>query len=70
MEGDFLRVDLNAPPVRGEANRELIELLSDLFGVSRGKVRMLKGERGREKLLLIEGAVAEELEAKLDEKKR
>ncbi len=70
MEAGLLRVDLNSPPVEGGANRELVEFLADLFGVSRSKVRMLKGERSREKLMLIEGAAAEELQAALDGRKR
>jgi len=44
-----LRVRLNAPPVDGAANKALIELLADAFGVPKSRVELLAGETGREK---------------------
>jgi len=55
VEGGTLRFDLNSPPLRGEANRELVEMVSDLLGVSRSRIKITGGERGREKRLLVEG---------------
>lgn len=49
-----LRVRLNAPPVDGAANKALIELLADAFGVPKSRVELLAGETGREKRVAIE----------------
>ncbi len=44
-----LKVRLNAPPVDGKANKVLQKYLSKQFGVPRGRVTLLKGDRAREK---------------------
>ncbi|MEW6766125.1 MAG: DUF167 family protein [Pseudomonadota bacterium] len=49
-----LRVRLNAPPVDGAANKALIALLADAFGVPKSKIELLAGETGREKRVAIE----------------
>ncbi len=49
-----LRVRLNAPPVDGAANKALIELLADAFGVPKSRVELLAGETGREKRVAID----------------
>lgn len=48
-----LRVYLRAKPDGGEANRMLIEVLSEHFGVAKGKIRILKGMKSREKIVSI-----------------
>jgi len=50
---DQLKVKLIARPEKGKANRELIELLADHFGVARSRVRIVRGERSREKVIEI-----------------
>lgn len=49
-----LRIRLNAPPVDGAANKALVELLADVFGVPKSKVALLSGETGREKRVAID----------------
>ncbi|MEW6445632.1 MAG: DUF167 domain-containing protein [Pseudomonadota bacterium] len=49
-----LRVRLNAPPVDGAANKALIELLAEAFGVPKSRVALLSGETGREKRVAID----------------
>lgn len=44
---------VTAPPVKGEANKLLIELLSKEFGVNKSSVRIIKGERSRTKIIFI-----------------
>jgi uncharacterized protein (TIGR00251 family) len=56
MRGDDLLVRLNAAPVDGAANAELIELLADAFGVPRRSVEIVSGERSRQKRVRITGA--------------
>ena len=50
-----LHVQIAAPPVRGKANRELIEFLSDILGVSRGRLSIEKGHTSRRKVIAVEG---------------
>ena len=56
--GDRLRVAVTAPPVDGEANAAVIDALADAFGVRRGAVTIVRGERGRRKTVRVEGAAA------------
>ena len=56
MRGDALLVRLNAAPVDGAANAELIEVLADAFGVSKRSVEILSGDRSRQKRVRITGA--------------
>lgn len=51
-----VKVQLNAPPVDGEANAELISLVAKLLGVRKSDVAIVSGERGKRKRLLIRGA--------------
>lgn len=48
-----LEVRVSAPPERGKANERVIELLAKHYGVSKSRVRILKGERAREKVVEI-----------------
>ena len=64
--GSILRVKIAAPAVDGKANEELCDYLSDFFDVKRSNVLLRKGERGREKTIVIRGRTEEELEEVLD----
>jgi uncharacterized protein len=50
-----LHVWLTSAPVEGMANRELIALLADRYGVARSRVRIVSGRASRRKLLEILG---------------
>ena len=62
-----LVVRLKAPPVDGAANEALIGLLAKRLGVPRRAVRIVTGERARQKGVLIEGLTAAELRDRLGE---
>jgi uncharacterized protein len=62
---DALLVRLNAAPVDGAANSELIEVLSDALGVPRRAVSITVGERSRRKTLLIRGLSADEVASRI-----
>jgi len=47
------KVYLTAPPVEGKANEALIELLAEHFGVKKRQVRLVRGEKGRDKTVEI-----------------
>ena len=53
LQDDRFRVRVTAPPVDGQANIHLRELLATLFGVARSQVTLLSGETGRDKRLRI-----------------
>lgn len=60
-----LLVRLNAAPVEGAANAELIEVLADALGVPRRAVSITVGERSRRKTVLIRGLSADEVASKI-----
>ena len=57
--GGALKVSLAAPPVEGEANTALCELLAKRLGVPKRAVRIVRGERGKSKTVRIEGVSAQ-----------
>jgi uncharacterized protein len=56
--GDALKIRLQAPPVEGKANQALVNFLSETLLVSRSQIRILSGEKSRNKRIRIEGATA------------
>jgi hypothetical protein len=50
-----LLVRLNAPPVEGAANDELIQVLARATGVPKRAITIVSGERSRSKRVAIEG---------------
>ena len=49
----LIKIYLTAAPVKGKANKELIKLLAGELGISKSGIRILKGERRKEKVLEI-----------------
>lgn len=66
IRADALLVRLNAAPVEGAANAELIEVLADALGVPRRAVSIVAGERSRRKTVLIRGLSADEVASKIN----
>ena len=62
---NLIRVKLNSPPVDGKANEECIRLFSKALGVPKSAITIVKGERGRQKRLAIEGLSNEDVIARL-----
>ncbi|WP_442918243.1 DUF167 domain-containing protein [Magnetococcus sp. PR-3] len=54
-QGDHLKIALNAPPVDGAANKALCGFLAKQFGVAKGQVCIVRGEKSREKQLALHG---------------
>ena len=52
-------VRLNAAPVDGAANAELVDVLSDALGVPRRSVTLESGERSRSKRVRVLGVTVE-----------
>ncbi|MGE5407754.1 MAG: DUF167 domain-containing protein [Syntrophothermus sp.] len=65
FEDGILQARVAAPPVDGRANRALCRLIAKRAGVAPSRVRVLRGERSRQKLVGIEGAEEQALLAAL-----
>ena len=53
LHGGRLKMRIAAPPLEGRANEALIDFLAQRLGLSRSKLRVLKGLQGRAKLVEI-----------------
>ncbi len=59
-----LKIAVTAPPVDGEANAAVIELLAKRLGVAKGAIEIVAGASGRRKTVRVTGvsrAMIEEL---------
>ena len=59
--GSTVRLKVAAPAIDGRANNELCRFLADFFEVRPRSVKIVRGEKGREKTVEIEGRPEEEL---------
>ncbi|ORJ54268.1 DUF167 domain-containing protein [Geothermobacter hydrogeniphilus] len=55
MQGNELKVRLTSPPVEGAANKLCGRFFSKLFGIARGQVELIAGDKSRHKRLLLHG---------------
>lgn len=62
-DGDAIKIALSAPPVDGAANAALVKFLSKKLGVAKRDVRIVSGEKGRDKILEIDGVDSEAIES-------
>jgi len=60
-----LQVKVSSPPTKGKANRQLITLLSQLLGISKASVNIVKGHNIRHKVIAIDGFSLEEVMKRL-----
>lgn len=51
---DEYRVHVLSPPEKGRANRDVAAALADHFGLPAGRVRIVRGERSRIKLIALD----------------
>ena len=63
--GDALKVRIRSAPVDGKANKELIEVLADAFGLPKSSVLFKGGETSKTKRLLLRGATKESILSRL-----
>jgi uncharacterized protein YggU (UPF0235/DUF167 family) len=64
-DGGSYLVRVTAPPVDGRANDALCRLIARRAGVARSRVTLLRGAKGREKMLSVEGIDAATLHERL-----
>lgn len=55
MDNDILKVKLTAPPVDGSANEQLIELIAEVTGVRKSRIKIARGLTSKRKLVEITG---------------
>jgi uncharacterized protein (TIGR00251 family) len=60
--GSTVRVKVAAPAIDGKANAELTNFLAEFFEVKNRSVKIVRGEKGKEKTVEISGRTEEELE--------
>ncbi|MDP6935111.1 MAG: DUF167 domain-containing protein [Myxococcota bacterium] len=62
--GTNLKIRIQAPPVDGAANKRLVRFLSRrVLGLPRSAVQLIRGERAREKTILVDAPLASVLDA-------
>jgi uncharacterized protein len=60
-----LLVRVTAPPVEGKANDAVRKLLAKRLGIAPGRVSVVRGATGRDKLVQIDGVEADAVRAAL-----
>ena len=53
LEGSLLKVKILSKPLKGKANEELIEYISDTLGIKRKDVAIVAGQRDTRKVISI-----------------
>jgi uncharacterized protein (TIGR00251 family) len=53
QEEGRLKIKVTAPAIDGKANKALIELLADHFKVRKSAINIIKGDKGRDKIIEI-----------------
>lgn len=48
------KIRVSAPPSKGEANKEVIKTLASYFGLPPSCVKIVRGQKSRRKLVLLE----------------
>jgi len=51
--GETVKINIGAPPVKGKANQELVKFLAKEFAVSRENVKIISGSQSRVKLVKV-----------------
>jgi uncharacterized protein (TIGR00251 family) len=64
-QGDVLRVQVRAPAQRGKANDALLRLLAAALGIERRRLRIVRGETSRQKVVSVDGLDEAEIRARL-----
>ncbi|HEY0477786.1 MAG TPA: DUF167 domain-containing protein [Kofleriaceae bacterium] len=66
MHDGRLKIAVTAPPVDGEANAAVVELLARRLGISRGDIAVIAGASSRRKTLQIAHVTRQQLDRLLE----
>ena len=61
VEGEAVKIRLNAPPVEGRANEALVKFLADVLKIPRAQIEIVRGETSRHKVVRVRGIPVEQL---------
>jgi len=64
-QGDVLRLRVTAPAQRGKANEAVLRLLAAALGIERRRLRIIRGQTSRHKLVSVDGLDEPEIRARL-----
>ena len=56
-----LQLKIAAPPLKGKANKEIIDFLSRVLGVKKSSIAIIRGLTSRNKIIAIEGMSGDEV---------
>jgi uncharacterized protein len=54
VEKDRFKIYLTAPAIEGRANEALIKILAEYLNVRKSEIRIIRGEKSRDKVILVE----------------
>ena len=63
-----VRIKVTSPPLEGKANKTLTAFLAKVFKISKNRVKIVSGESGRQKTIMLAGLNSEEVLKILREK--
>lgn len=63
--GDAIKVKVSVPPEGGEANKAVIDLLAEVFGIPAWRIKLIRGHYDSRKVLQISGLSADQVQEKL-----
>jgi uncharacterized protein (TIGR00251 family) len=69
IKGNALKVRVTAPPVKGAANKALVELLAERLKIRKSQIDIVAGRTSRQKMISVVGLQPSEVEERLFEKK-
>ena len=61
-----LRLRVTAPPDKGRANAAVVSLLAGALGVAKSRVRIVRGQTSRDKVVTVESLTPEEVRGILE----
>ena len=61
-----LQLRVTAPPDKGRANAAVVSLLAQALGVAKSRVRIVRGQTSRDKLVTVESLSPEEVRGILE----
>jgi uncharacterized protein len=61
LKEGILHIKIAAPPDKGKANKELVDFLSDMLGVRKSTILIIKGQTRRNKVISVESLSSEQI---------
>ena len=60
LHREALRIDINAPPIKGKANKECLRFLAEELRVPKSDIEIISGLKSKDKLIKVKGINKEE----------